>query len=167
METNLPGGFQVCRGATVEPGERVWGAGVLIIRSRRSLISDIKWGLGWGLWLAAAFALLGAALMVMRVNIAGVPSHFAFPLVILGYLAMGLLGGVVVGLLRPLGQHQGGATLLGMIVGIIVYAIAGIVAVGVKEFRSPAGVLSALILGIVIGGLAGRRTWRNQRRKRE
>jgi len=105
---------------------------------RLNKVVPAPWGLGWGLWLAAAFGLLGAALMVMRVNFAGIPSHFAFPLVILGYLAMGLLGGVVVGVLRPLGQHQGGATLLGMIVGIIVYAIAGIVAVGEKEFRSPA-----------------------------
>ena len=130
--------------------------------SRSSLISDVKWGIGWGLWLAAGFSLLGSALFVMQGTVLGNPSRFSFPLVVIGYFAMGVVGGSVVGLLRPLAQQRLGATLLGMIVGIFVYAIAVLVAVGEKEFLSPAGLYSTFTLGTVIGGIAGHNTWKKR-----
>jgi hypothetical protein len=79
---------------------------------------------------------------------------------------MGVIGGVLVGVLRPLGQQRAGATILGMISGILVYAIATIVAVGEKEFLSVPGLVSTLVLGTIIGGLCGHTTWTSQRNRR-
>lgn len=134
--------------------------------SRSSIGSDIKWGLGWGLWLAGGFSLLGSALFVLQGTVLGNPSRFSFPLVILGYLAMGVIGGLLIGVLRPLAQLRVGATILGIIIGIVVYAIAGIVAVGEKEFVSLPGLVSTLVLGTVIGGICGHSTWARQRNRR-
>jgi len=133
---------------------------------RSSIGSDIKWGLSWGLWLAGGFSLLGTALFVLQGTVLGNPSRFSFPLVILGYFAMGVMGGVLVGVLRPLGQGRVGATILGIISGILVYAIAIIVAVGEKEFLSLPGLVSTLVLGTIIGGLCGHTTWASQRNRR-
>ncbi|MDQ6872013.1 MAG: hypothetical protein M3037_08360 [Gemmatimonadota bacterium] len=133
--------------------------------SRTSLRSDIKWGLGWGFWLAGGFSLLGTALFVLQ-GMSERPSRFSFPLVILGYFAMGVIGGLLVGLFRPLTQRRIGATMLGMIIGIVVYSIAGLVAVGEKEFLSLPGLVSALVLGTVIGGLSGHTTWNRRASRR-
>lgn len=136
------------------------------VRSRSSIGSDIRWGLGWGLWLAGGFALLGSALFVMQSTVLGRPSRFSFPLVILGYLAMGIIGGLLIGLLRPLSQRRVGATILGIIIGNIVYAIAGLVAIGEKELLSVAGLASTLVLGTIIGGFCGHSTWARLRSSR-
>lgn len=130
--------------------------------SRSSIRSDIRWGLGWGLWLACAFALLGSALFLLQ----GRPSRFSFPMVVLGYFAMGVVGGILVGVFRPLTQGRIGSTALGVIIGIAVYFLAGIIAVGAEEFLSPPGLVSTLVLGTVIGGLAGHNTWRHHRDRR-
>jgi hypothetical protein len=131
--------------------------------SRVSIAPDLKWGLGWGLWLAGGFGLLGSALFLLQGTVLGHPSRFSFPLVILGYLAMGILGGLLAGLLRPLARSKLGATIMGVVIGIPVYAMAIIVAVGPKEFLSPPGLLSTLTLGTVIGGFCGRNSWSRRR----
>jgi len=94
------------------------------------------------------------------------PSRFSFPLVILGYFAMGVIGGLLVGVFRPLTQRRIGATILGMIIGIVVYSIAGFVAIGEKEFLSLPGLVPALVLGTVIGGLSGHSTWNKRASRR-
>ncbi len=134
--------------------------------SRSSIGPDIKWGLGWGLWLAGGFSLLGSALFVLQGSVLGHPSRFSFPLVILGYFAMGATGGLLVGILRPLTQRRVGATILGIIIGIAVYFLAGIIAVGEKDFLSLPGLVSTLVLGTVIGGICGHNTWAWQRDRR-
>lgn len=134
--------------------------------ARPSIRSDIKWGLGWGLWLAGLFSIFGSALFLMQGTVLGHPSRFSFPAVILGYFAMGLVGGVLAGVMRPLARWRLGATILGVIVGILVYAIAMIIAVGQKKFLSPPGLISTLILGTVIGGLFGHNTWTKYDRRR-
>ncbi len=132
--------------------------------SRSSIAPDIKWGLGWGLWMAGGFAVLGSALFVMQSGASGRPSRFSFPLVILGYFAMGVVGGLLLGVFRPLTQRRIGATILGIIIGIAVYSIAGFIALGEKKFLSPPGLGSALILGTIIGGLFGHNSWARNRR---
>lgn len=134
--------------------------------SRISITSDIKWGLGWGLWLAGGFSILGSALFLLQGTIFGRASRFSLPLVILGYFAMGLIGGLLAGLMRPLARRRIGATIMGAIIGIFVYAIAMIIAVGQKEFLSLPGLASTLLLGTVIGGLFGHNTWNKQRNRR-
>ena len=79
---------------------------------------------------------------------------------------MGVIGGLLVGVFRPLTQRRIGATILGMIIGIVVYSIAGFVAIGEKEFLSLPGLVPALVLGTVIGGLSGHSTWNKRASRR-
>jgi riboflavin transporter FmnP len=132
---------------------------------RRSVAKDIKWGLVWGLWLAAAFGLLGSFLFLLQGTVLGQPSRFSFPLVILGYFAMGLTGGVLAGLMRPLTRWRLGATLMGALIGIVVYAIATIIAVGEENFRSTPGLISTFVLGTGIGGFLGYSMWTKYQRE--
>jgi hypothetical protein len=134
---------------------------------RTSIGSDIKWGLGWGLWLAAGFSILGSALFLLQGPVFGHASGFSFPLLIVGYVAMGLIGGLLAGVVRPLARTRIGATIIGVIIGIFVYSIAMIIAVGQKKFLSPPGLASALVLGTVIGGLFAHNMWTRPRDRRQ
>ena len=135
------------------------------ILSRDSIGSDIKWGLGWGLWLAVAFSLLGTALLIMQGGVLGRPSRFSFPMVIMGYFLMGAIGGLLLGIFRPLTHRRLGATILGIVVGIAVYSIAVVIAVGEKKFLTAPGLASALVLGTLMGGYLGHDTWSRYRKR--
>lgn len=135
--------------------------------SPHSLGSNIKWGVEWGLWFACGFSLLGSVLYLVQGTFLGERSQFAFPLVVLAYFVMGLVGGLIAGLLRPLTRWRIGATGVGVVVGVVVYFIAGLTAVGRKEFLSLAGLVSTLVLGTVIGGYCGYSSWSSKEGRKQ
>jgi hypothetical protein len=114
--------------------------------------------------MAGFFSMIGAALILVR-GFSPYPSMFSLPLVILSYFAMGILGGLLLGVFRPFVQRRSGATILGIIIGVMVYFIAGLVAVG-REVLSPAGFGVALVLGTVAGGYLGHSTWNKRASRR-
>lgn len=137
-----------------------WNLRLIIqMTTRKSLTEDLKWGLTWGLWFAGGCSLLAAALFTIRGTVLGEASRFSLPLVILAYIAMGGIGGLIVGLLRPVARWRLGAAAVGIVVGVIVYFIAGLTAIGAREFLSPPGSVSALVLGTLIGGACGYNSW--------
>jgi hypothetical protein len=61
-----------------------------------------------------------------------------------------------------MGRTKAGATILGMIIGILVYLGFGVSVEGVRGLSDPGGVMGLLIGGLIIGGLMGRKTWKDE-----
>lgn len=73
--------------------------------------------------------------------------------VVLAYFAAGIIGGVLVGLLRPLAHHMVGAAAVGALVGALIYAAFGLVAVTADRWSVvlPRGAGVGAIIGAFCG----------------
>ena len=120
-----------------------------------SFASNLRWGLSWSIGFVVAYSLIALAVFIL----AGPPPYTSFANLILTYVILGILAGLTLGVLRPIGKTKAGAIILGMIIGILVYLGAGVSFVGVHGFRNPGGVIGLLIAGLVVGGLMGRKSW--------
>lgn len=75
------------------------------------------------------------------------------------YLAAGVFGGIIVGILFPRVRNEVGAMLLGATVALPVYGGAGYLLEG-EITRS--GLVISVILSAVVGGAAGRFVWKTE-----
>lgn len=134
--------------------------------------ADAAWGVEAGLRMALGFCAMAAipvALILVLVVLTlisqwtgvatsffvaeTIPAALTFLLVFPLYLAAGVVGGAVVGALRPLARWRLGATLLGMIAGTIAYWSMGPVVAAVTEMDALS--LEHLLLSVGIGSLGG------------
>ena len=131
-------------------------------RTRGELVDDLKWGIRWGLWMAAGFS--GIALVITGFR--GSPDYPEFGLsirsIILLYFALGLISGAVLGVLRPFTHTKTGGFFVGWLIGSLVYGGAGLMLKDVGIGMIPV----ALILGLAIGGTLGYQTARDNKSKR-
>lgn len=89
---------------------------------RRSLGGDVLWGLAWGTGMAVFYSLI--ALVIALVSLfseENLFTNFAVGYVIGAYWGGGLLGGALVGLLRPFARWPLGTMLIGIPVAAAVY----------------------------------------------
>ena len=116
----------------------------------RRLTSNIRWGLTWAFWLAAAFSawvlVLSLARRSWRLQFDDLEMTAAQ--IIAGYYAAALIAGSVLGLLRPLSRWRVGTFIIGAIAGTLVYATIGITMYGWNE-----ALWVAPVLGLGTGGL--------------
>jgi hypothetical protein len=94
-----------------------------VTRSSRSALKDLRWGVFWGFALAlgfTAFAAIPAAIRALGPQ-DDWTAGLSFGELTMFYLGAGLLGGALVGLLRPFAQRWWGRRLLGIIVGLPVF----------------------------------------------
>jgi hypothetical protein len=132
---------------------------------RQSLRGDLKWGVTWGLWFAGGYSILALGLYGLQGTLLGETSRFSLPLVILGYLAAGISGGSVVGLLRPVARGRVGATVLGAFIGVLVYFIAGITTLGARDLFTMPGLIATVVIGSVVGGACGQTSWTSGKKR--
>jgi hypothetical protein len=133
----------------------------------------VAWGVRGGLFFALVFCglaalpmlfIMGLVLLTILSQRTGVATSFFVPETIsLGlhalwvfplYLAAGAVGGLIVGLLRPLTQWRLGTTIVGMIAGTIGYWCMGPVVAAFTDMRvlSMEHLLISLGLGSTVGG---------------
>jgi len=112
---------------------------------------DIRWGLNWGLWIATAFSILVIALAGFRGSADYPKLGLTTPAIVALYYALAIVGGSVLGLLRPFSRSKFGGFIVGSIIGTLVYAGAGLAIKGADLLIVPV----ALILGVAIGGTFG------------
>lgn len=118
-------------------------------RAPHELLRDIKWGVGWGLWLASGFSVIVVVLAGFRGSTDYPELGLSTPKIIALYYLLGLAGGSVVGILRPFTKSKLGGFVVGSIIGTLVYGGAGFVIKDVEwQFMLPA----ALVLGLAVGG---------------
>lgn len=76
-------------------------------------IANLTWGIRWGLAFAVCYALIGSAIYVLRGGTALRSVGLTPWVLILGYLAGGVLAGAAVGIGRPLLRSRAGTAFVG------------------------------------------------------
>lgn len=122
-----------------------------------ALETNLKSGIRWGARYAVAYSAIALLILLLRGQAAFAEADTTFLRVLLFYWAGGLTGGVLVGLLWPLGRSRVGAALLGAIVGVPVGCMAMLVVTPPSRWHE--SVVVAAVLGLILGpffGLASR-----------
>ena len=117
--------------------------------SSNPVLGNIRWGLWFGLWYAVIYSLFVTAMAILRGSTEYPDQGLNTWIIIATYFALGLVGGVTIGLLRPLLRWGLGAAFVGFVIGTIIF-----LGIGVAQDGWSRGVLNkALILGALSGPL--------------
>jgi hypothetical protein len=126
-----------------------------------SLLGNLAWGVKGGVAFAIASVAWVGVLVVINGSVVLQPRHgppVNAWLVILAYLAGGIVAGAVVGLLRPAVRWRLGAALVGMVAAVPVFAGIRFLVDGLTPWaRGDSAVLAFCV--VVGGGLAGVVIW--------
>jgi hypothetical protein len=118
--------------------------------------ANLRWGIGWGIGLAAIYSVIALPLGLLRgcgLRIGG--ESFSTGRIILIYFGGGILGGLTLGLLRPLTRTKPGAAIVGALVAFpLSYMM-------VLFLDKSAGreLLTASLLALILGPLFGLKSW--------
>ena len=133
------------------------------MRKRRMVASDVKRNMRWG---AGAGFLLGCVYSVIALVIHATKGREPFEAndaslasVLFVYLGGGVVGGAIIGLLRPLAKWRFGAVIMGIAAMLpISLGVNLAVSPGISEWTIH-NVNKTLLVAIILGGLGGYVSW--------
>ena len=127
------------------------------------LLTNIRWGILWGLFFAASLSCIASVQFLFKG--ASLEKKYGTTLssIILTYFAVGIIAGCIGGLLRPAMKRQIGAIVSGVILGILGYGAIGVLLAGPPSHWSGANWGTAILLGVTVGGALGNSIWKDQR----
>jgi hypothetical protein len=131
-------------------------------RTRQELVGDVRWGIGWGLWIATGFSAIVLVLAGFRGSTDYPELSLSTGSIILIYYGLALIAGSVLGVLRPFTRSKLGGFFVGWLIGFLVYAGAGLMIKGITLLMVPV----AVVLGLGVGGTAGYQAARDNKSKR-
>lgn len=134
---------------------------------RPTLKSDLRWGLGWARWFIVGFSVLATVIYAVRPLLTEQPPVVELYRVLLAYIGGGLVAGLTVGLLRPLGRSRPGATLLGIVTALPAYYGCAIALFGLAGLGDPVTHVATVLLAVIVGGYLGATSLSSNRRGRE
>jgi hypothetical protein len=124
---------------------------------QRSIVADLRWGVGWGIGMAVIFSLYALGVFVVF-SITKKHNLFAdvtLPLIAGCYFAGGIVGGCIAGVLRPAARRPLGAMAMGALVAFPVYeAVALIIPLLGSDIRTVT-FREQLLIGLVCAILVG------------
>jgi MFS family permease len=111
----------------------------------------LKWGLAWTLSFATIYSVGAAGIAVLQGRTYFPQYHISIWGIIAAYYVASLICGVALGCLYFLADRRWTATLLGLVLGFLAYAVCGVAMFGFRGLPF----LIAAIPGLVIGGGVG------------
>lgn len=127
---------------------------------RAPLAKNISWGTKWGLSAALFF---GAWITIVRFASGTQPFDevgMSYGTTIAAYFAFGLLGGVLLGFLRPLASTRLGSAITGWLLAIVVYTGFGTL-LDIPPWRWDTFMLIIVLIGsLLVGAPTGVVYWR-------
>jgi len=126
---------------------------------RRSTTSkDVRWGLGLGLFLAAFFSAMSFVAFLLHGDEPFEGRGLSLGVTVLLNCVGGVIGGILLGLMRPFLNRRLGAALAGTIAMFPVGLMAGYI-VDPSRFLTANGIAGAVVVAIILGGGAGLVFW--------
>lgn len=128
--------------------------------SSHQSLKDLGWGMGWGLFLGIVYLLMAGVVITLK---GGVPDSktegVGLGAVLLMYPASGLVGGAMVGFLRPAIRSRFRATLVGMLALFPASAAFALIYAGVPANWRGHEWFAIVFTAAFIGGLGGYKFW--------
>ena len=131
-------------------------------RTWRGVSTDLLWGVTWGTYFAIGLSVIVSIIYALRRSVEFPRYQTTAMAVILSYFGAALIGGTVLGALRPWANRQLGAIVVGAFVGSIAFASVAITGTPDIGWHN---VFVAPLTGIPVGAWLGNRFW--HRRDRE
>jgi hypothetical protein len=121
---------------------------------RVQMMGDIKWGLVRGMVAAVGFSAIVVAQYLLFGS--GVVKHYGLtlPTVLVTYLAMGIVGGLIAGVGRPLARTHLGAMVMGVIIAAVGYGFFAVAMYGLPSHWD-GGTCVVIAIISVVGGVYG------------
>jgi hypothetical protein len=125
--------------------------------TRTQLLDNLKWGLTQGMVVAVGFS----AFVIIQYFAfgSGVVTHYGLtlPTVILTYVSMGIVGGLIAGLGRPLARTHIGAMAMGVILGAIGYGFFAVTMSGLPNHWRGENWFAVVFCSVIFGVYGGDR----------
>jgi hypothetical protein len=119
---------------------------------------DLAWGVRVGAKMGGVYGAFAAVMMVSTGAISKLTS-WEIASILGGYLAAGVVGGIVVGALRPYTRRPLGVAVTGAAVGIPVFAVMDTVIFGLPTQWNGAQWATLFIAAVLVGPLAALALW--------
>lgn len=132
-------------------------------------MKNVRWGLMWGTYLAFALSLYAAAAYALVGPDAAAKEQIGLEGVVSVYVAGGMLGGVIIGVCRPLLRWRLGATMGGALAAIPAFVGFGVAKDGSPMQWNSATWGSVIIPASLLGAFVANLIWHSaaQRRGRQ
>jgi len=125
--------------------------------SRTVLLRNLRWGNRYGLGLATALSVYVLVVSLFTASTKFDEFGLSWWQIIAGYYLAGLLGGTVLGILRPTTKYLLGSLATGILCGVCVYGAVSFIMHGHLDLEGP------LVLGSFVGGVGGLMNWLSNR----
>ena len=127
--------------------------------SSRTVIANIRWGITWGLVLAAFFSVIvGGQFVFMGPSVVS-SRGMSLGTAITAYFVGCVGGGVIIGLLRPLTRRRAGALVVGVAASVPL-SIASLAALqGSPQHWEEGALPFFVIVGMLLGGAWAYQWW--------
>jgi multisubunit Na+/H+ antiporter MnhG subunit len=129
-----------------------------------NFVQNLKWGLRWGLTMAAGFTAIGVVATI-GASFDPTPRNGPPLLSLIGfYFVAGTCGGVILGLLRPVTRHKAGAMMVGTVLAGVCLALLARIYV-VKDSWTMVDTIGVVLYSLVTGPIATLMIWKGMVRK--
>ncbi len=133
--------------------------------SQHALGKNLRWGITWGLSMAAVYAFYLLAVFLVAESKAFAPDagspRISLASVLAAYLAGGILGGLLLGLLRPIAATLPGALGLGFLIAVPVFVGIVMASDGLDGVLSHHGLFIVLVGAATLGPLCAYQVYRH------
>jgi hypothetical protein len=123
------------------------------------MAANLRWGLGWGLAYAILYSLVAIGLNLLSGGATAEAYELSIWAIIGTYFATGIMGGILVGLLRPLLTSVWGAMLVGVMIAFPVLVGFGTALYGLPNQWEPALLRELTYAAVVSGTVGGYLQW--------
>ena len=124
-------------------------------RRTRNRSDDLRWGIRWGLVMAGLYSALVIVFALVQGSLRFDRYGANLFQILLGYLAAGLLGGAIVGWLRPFNDSAWGRAFIGLLASVPVFSAFMVVLSGLPSQWTRNDWLALVTTIVIVGPLAG------------
>lgn len=132
-------------------------------KGRSGILSDLRWGIAGGLWVAAFYCAWVTGVYIFRGPGPFERNGVSFFSTVLTYIGIGAIGGGLVGLLRPFSERKLGAYAVGLVVGLLVAMGIGLLVAGSPVNWQFAEWTAILFVTPAAGWAIGSELWKRRR----